>query len=70
MEKSTCTYRHKSVYLSPEVRVLIPISTCTSPTPSQREGSKVRIVNAADALVSTYTIQPGETVQTPTAPGI
>ncbi len=34
------------------------------------EETKVRIVNAAGALVSTYTIQPGETVQTPTAPGI
>ena len=47
MGKSTCTYRHKYVYLLPEVRVLIPISTCTYPTTSQRveQGVPLRIVN-------------------------
>ena len=46
MEKSTCTYRHKYVYLLPEVRVLIPISTCTYLTPSQRgeHGVLLRII--------------------------
>ena len=34
------------------------------------EETTVRIVNAGGALVSTYTIQPGQTVQTRVAPGV